>query len=153
MQTKQTVKEQNQYSFWWFQLKWCRLNYLKMVELDSVNYLLYPCHSHTHANIQYTVDTIALDSYKDVCGFCLWLNAHCARFPAALWVPLAVFLFPMDELCCVVVKSNCFETPCDPTATLSKIESDSTLSILILSLSLTETTLTYPGNIPASPTT
>lgn len=28
-------------------------------------------HTHTHTDIQYTVDTIALDSYKDVCGFCL----------------------------------------------------------------------------------
>lgn len=75
-QTKQTVKDQNQYSFWWFKLEWCRLNYLKIVKLDSVKYLFPP----SHTNMQYTVDTIALDSYEDVCGFCLWFKPTVLSF-------------------------------------------------------------------------
>lgn len=131
------MNEQNQYSFWWFILKWCRLNYLKIVTLDTVKYLLYPVtQTQTLA-----IDTIAIDSFEDVCGFCLWLNTHCAQLPAARWAPLTVFLFPVDKLCCVVVISNCFDS--------NTLESDLTLTILIFSLPLTET-LTYPRNTPGS---
>lgn len=99
-----------------------------------MKYLLYPI---THTNIQYTVDTIAIDSFEDVREFCLWFNTHCAQLPAALWVPLTVFLFPMGELCCVVVKSNCFEH--HVILQRHSLESDLTLSIHIFSLPLTET--------------
>lgn len=102
----------------------------------------------THVtNIQHTVDTIAIGSFEDVRGFCLWLNPRCVQLPAALWVPLTVFLFPMDELCCVVVKSNCFKHPV--ILQRHSLESDLTLPILIFSLPLTET-LTYHINSPAS---
>lgn len=89
----------------------------KKVELDPVKCLLYPHHTHKH-----TVHCghIALDSYEDVRGFCLWLNhPECSAS------------------CCTVGSSNCvfvsngwsvlcgdeiqlLQTPSDPAATLSK---------------------------------
>lgn len=112
------MKDQNQYSFWWFELKWCRPNYLKIVDLDSVKYLLYPCHTHT--SIQYTVDTIALDSYEDVCGFCLWLN-HPLRSASSCIVGSSNSVFVSNGwtvLCGDEIQL--LQTPCNLTTTLSK---------------------------------
>lgn len=92
----------------------------------------------THTNINYTVDTIALDSYEDVCGFCLWSN-HPLCSASCCTMGSTVFVFPMDELCCVVMKSNCFKHRVILHYAIL-IESDLTPSILILSLPLTETT-------------
>lgn len=68
---------------------------------------------------------------------CVWIlfvikHPLCST-SCALWVPLTVFLFPMDELCCVVVKSNCFEHRAIlHLHSLNRVRM--TLSILIFSL-------------------
>lgn len=65
-----------------------------------------------------------------VCG----CTARCARRPAAPRVPLTVFLFPMDELRRVVMKSNCFKH-----RVMVKLHS---LNIPALSLPLTRSRVT-----------
>lgn len=118
-ETKQTVKDQNQYSFWWFQLKWCRLNYLKIVEPDTVKYLLYPCHTHTHTHIQYTVDTIALDSWR--CAWILFVIKHplCSASCCTVGSSNSVFISNGWTVLCGG-EIQLLRTPCDLTATLSK---------------------------------
>lgn len=102
--------------------------------------------SHTPTTcIQCTVDTIAWHSYEDVCGFCLWLNAHCARLPAAPWVPLTVFLFPMGELCGDDIQL--LQNTVWFYSYALEIESYLILSIPMFSLPGAETTLTFPTNI------
>lgn len=91
-------------------------NNIQIVELDSVK-CLFPL-SHAK-NIQYTVDTIALDSYEDVYGFCLWLNhvlclASCCSVGSSqrVFVSNGWTVLCGDEI-------QLLQTPCDVTATLS----------------------------------
>lgn len=99
-------------------MKWCRLNYLKKnSRLGFSEISIIPL---SHTNIQHTVDTIALDSYEDVCGFYLWLNRP-LRLASSCIVGSSNSVFVSNGwtvLCGDEIQL--LQTPCNLTATLSK---------------------------------